>query len=357
MTTATLPITVRKTKVSRIAEMNENDLKFGRQFSDHMFVADYFNGDWQDMRIVPFEDITLSPSISALHYGQAIFEGMRAYRGMNDSLILFRPKAHLLRFNRSAERMCMPTMPKELFIGALKKLIKVDKSWIPKKDGCSLYLRPFMFGVDEFVGVHPSATFKFIIFTSPTGHYYTEPLRVKVETEYSRACDGGVGFSKAAGNYAAAMYPTKLAQEQGFHQLIWTDAKEHKYIEESGTMNVMFVIGDILVTPSLSTKTILPGVTRDSILTIARHWGMKVEERRVSVDEVIEAVKTKKLFDAFGTGTAASIAHISVIQYKGIDYYLPPVEKREFSLKAKKLLFEIQRGRAVDTFKWLIKVR
>jgi branched-chain amino acid aminotransferase len=348
MITAIDKFPVRRTEKSRISETDFNNLPFGRVFSDHMFIADYVGGEWKNLEICPYGKIQLAPSASALHYGQAIFEGMKAYKTDDGSVQLFRPSDNIKRLNKSAARMSMPEVPEEIFMDALMQLVSLDRNWVPQKDGYSLYIRPVMFAVDEFVGVKASESYKFIIFTSPTGTYYTEPVRVKIETTYTRACEGGIGYAKAAGNYAASLYPAKQAQKQGFHQLVWTDAKEHKYIEESGTMNVMFIIGDTLVTPTLTTNTILPGVTRDSVLTLARHWGMKVEERRISVGETLNG--------AFGTGTAATIAQIIMIHHNGNDYNLPSIEKREFSNKARKFLQDLQRGREQDIFNWMVKV-
>lgn len=350
-----LQIRVEKTGHSRLPEVDIYNTKFGHRFSDHMFVADFKDGEWRDSRIVPFEKILMSPATSVLHYGQAIFEGMKAYKTDKGEVLLFRPWDNAERFNRSATRLCMPTVPKELFMEALSRLISLDNAWIPASDGSSLYIRPVMFSTDEFIGVKPSDSYKFIIISSPSGVYYKEPIRVKVETHYTRACEGGTGSAKAAGNYAASLYPAKLGQQKGYHQLIWTDAKEHKYIEESGTMNVMFVIGDTLVTPALH-DSILAGITRDSVLTIARDWGMKVEERKISVDEIIDAHKNGTLKSAFGVGTAATIIQIITICHNGVDYQLPPVEQREFSNKVSKYLNEIRRGKTTDKFGWMMKL-
>lgn len=355
MVAEAISIKVTKTKKSLLPEVDIYNTKFGHKFSDHMFVADFSNGQWHDLRIIPYEKILLSPSTSALHYGQAIFEGMKAYKSDNGEVFISRPWDNAKRFNKSAVRLCMPEIPTEIFVEGLKKLIALDHDWIPASDGCSLYIRPFMFSTDEFIGVRSSETYKFIIITSPSGAYYKEPIKVKVETHYSRACSGGTGFAKAAGNYAASLYPARLGQQNGYHQLIWTDANEHKYIEESGTMNVMFVIGDTLVTPGLH-DSILAGITRDSILTIARDWGMKVEERKVSVDEIIEAHGKGILKSAFGVGTAATIAQIISINFNGTDYNLPPVESREFSNKIGKYLMGIRRGKLEDKYGWMMKV-
>jgi branched-chain amino acid aminotransferase len=346
-----LNIPVNRVLNSRLQTTDFDNLPFGRTFSDHMFVADYEHGEWKNFEIVPYGEITLSPAASALHYGQSIFEGIKAYRLQDGSLSIFRPQKNFERFNISAERMAMPTVPEELFMGAMAQLVELDKDWIPAKEGSSLYIRPFMIAVDPILGVHASDTYKFIIITGPAGAYYSKPLRVKIETKYSRAAEGGVGYAKTAGNYARSLYPTKLAQQEGYDQLIWTDAKDHAYIEESGTMNVMFMINDTLITPS-TRDTILDGVTRHSILDLARSWGMNVEERRVTVNEVIEAAKNGTLHDAFGAGTAATVAPIAEITYGADTYTLPNHTEREFSVKAAKTLNDIRYGKIADEFGW-----
>ncbi|HET6243917.1 MAG: branched-chain amino acid aminotransferase [Bacteroidetes bacterium] len=348
-------IPIDRIEKSRIGEVDFDKLQFGKMFSDHMFVSDYIDGAWKNSRISPYKKLELSPSSAVIHYGQSIFEGMKAYKNANGEIMLFRPIDNFKRLNKSAERMCMPVLPEEIFIEGLKQLILVDSSWIPTKEEGSLYIRPFMFASDEFIGIRPSDTYKFMIITSPVENYYTEPVKVLVENNYTRAVEGGVGFVKAAGNYGRSLYPAKIAQEKGYHQLIWTDAIEHKYIEESGTMNVMFVIGDTLVTPPTST-TILSGITRDSVLTLAKDWGIKVEERRINIDELVEASEKGILNDAFGTGTAATIAHIELICYKGVDFHLPPVIERKFSNKVKETLQKIRKGNAADKHNWVVKL-
>ncbi len=350
-----LPIDVQPIAKSRIGEVDFNDLKFGKVFADHMFVADYSDGHWHNFQIVPYGPLHFSPAMSALHYGQAIFEGMKAYRTADDSIVVFRPDANLERINRSAERLCMPTVPEEVFMSGLQQLVQLDQKWVPTQENSALYIRPFIFATDEFVGIRPSETYKFIIFTCPVGAYYSEPVKVRVESYYTRAAEGGTGFSKAAGNYAGALYPTKLAQQDGFHQLLWTDSKEHKYFEESGTMNLMFVINNTIVTPALS-SSILAGVTRDSVLTLAKEWGMNVEERRVSVEEVITAIKAGTLQEAFGVGTAAVIAQIALINHEDTNYTLPAIETRQFSNKVHKVLDDIKHCRVEDKHKWIQKI-
>ena len=353
--TDTIEIKIQRTEKSKIKNVDFENIQFGQVYADHMFMADYKNGEWTNFQIVPYDYLRLSPANSALHYGQSVFEGMKAYRNVKGEAVLFRPMDNFKRLNISAERMCIPQLPEEVFMGGLKQLIKIDQQWIPNKPNTALYIRPYIFATDEYIGIRPSESYKFIIFCCPVGAYYSTPVKVKIETRYSRAFPGGIGFAKAAGNYAASLYPAKKAHEDGYHQLIWTDGKEHQYIEESGTMNVMFIINDTLITAPAG-ETILNGITRDSVLTLARDWGLKVEERRVSVTEVIEAIKNGSLKEAFGTGTAATIAHIELIGYEGEEYALPPVTERVFSNKVLKALEEIKTGLLPDKFNWLYKV-
>ncbi|GAB1445195.1 branched-chain amino acid aminotransferase [Flammeovirgaceae bacterium] len=348
-------ITIQKTEKTKITEVDFENIPFGKVYSDHMFLADFSDVQWRNFRVIPYGYMPISPATPAIHYGQSIFEGLKAYRNDKNEALVFRPLANWKRMNISAERMCMPAIPEELFMGGMNSLLELDRDWIPSTHGSSLYIRPFMFAADEYIGIRPSDNFTFMIITSPVGAYYSTPVKVRIETHYTRAVEGGTGFAKAGGNYAGALYPAKLAQEEGYHQLIWTDGKEHKYIEESGTMNVMFVIGDTLVTPALG-DSILKGITRDSVLSLARHWGMKVEERRVSVEELITGLKKGIVKDAFGAGTAATIAHIELIGHEGQNYYLPPVGEREFSNKVFKALDEMKRGLSEDTFNWIYKI-
>ena len=345
----TLNIQLQATESPRYQTFDFSNITFGKVCADHMFIADYDNGQWQNAKIVPYGKISFEPSIAALHYGQSIFEGMKAYSNENGGVNIFRPIENFKRFNVSAERMCMPQIPEEIFMGGLSQLIDLDRNWVPKKHGDSLYIRPFMFATDEFLGVRPSNSYRFMIITAPAGAYYTEPVRVKVEMHYTRSAEGGTGFAKCAGNYAGALYPSLLAQKQGYHQLLWTDAKEHKYFEESGTMNAMFIIDNVLVTPSTS-DSILKGITRDSVIQLAKDWGMHVEERKVSVEEVMKAIEKGTLNEAFGVGTAATIAPIATIQYEGIDYELP--ENRSFAPKILQALNNIKFGLTTDTHGW-----
>lgn len=346
---------IQTTHNSRLSQIDWENLPFGKIFSDHMFCMEYVNGDWSKQEIKPYENISLSPATSAIHYGQSCFEGMKAHRNEKGEVVLFRPYENAKRFNQSAIRMCMPTISEDLFVNALKELLKVDQNWVPKNPSHSLYIRPFMFATDPYVGIRPSESYRFMVFTCPVGSYYSEPVPVKIETTYTRAASGGTGFAKAAGNYAAALYPAKLAQSEGYKQLIWTDANEHKYIEEAGTMNVMFVINGKLITPSVS-DTILDGITRRSVVEIAQDWGIEVESRKIEVDEVISALKNNLLSEAFGAGTAATIAPIYSIAYGNDNYMIPTSNPNHFHVKVLKYLSDYKLGRVEDKFNWLIHI-
>ncbi|MFN5653497.1 MAG: branched-chain amino acid aminotransferase [Flavobacteriia bacterium] len=347
---------VTHTSQSHLSAVDWDNLPFGKIFADHMFVMEYANGEWQKGEIIPFGPIDMHPAMSAIHYGQSIFEGMKAYRNQSNEVVLFRPELNARRFAESAARMCMPEIPEDLFLEAVKQLVSLDAAWVTDKPGYALYIRPFMFATDEFVGIKPSDTYKFVIINSPVGAYYAEPVRVKIEEHYTRAAVGGVGRSKAAGNYGASLYPAKLAQQQGFHQLVWTDAKTHTFIEESGTMNIVFVIDDKIITPTEEADTILRGTTKKTVLELARQWGIPVEERPVTVAEIIDAAKTGKLQDAFGAGTAATIAPIALIGYRDEKITLPALETRTLSLKIKAHLDGVKSGAIEDTMHWVQKV-
>jgi len=351
-----LNLQITKTTHSRWNEVDWENLPFGRVFSDHMLVMDYADGQWQQPEIVPFESLSLHPATSAIHYGQSIFEGLKASRAENGDVVIFRPDMNAQRFRESCLRMCMPEIEEDVFVELVRKLVEVDANWVPTKEGESLYIRPFMFATDEFVGIKPSDTYKFIIFTCPVGGYYSEPVRVRIEEHYTRAAQGGVGRAKTAGNYGAALYPARIWQKQGYHQLIWTDAKEHKFIEESGTMNVVFQINGVLITPTEDDDTILRGVTKRSVIEIAQEWGIPVEERKVSVEEIITAIKDGSLQDAFGAGTAATIAPIIKVSHRDEVYDLPPLETRTLSTRIKTFLDELKAGKTEDSFGWCLKV-
>jgi branched-chain amino acid aminotransferase len=352
MMTTTL-FDIERAEISRVGDVDVNNLPFGSVFSDHQFIMDFQDGGWQSGQIQPYQDMTLSPAAMVLHYGQAIFEGMKAFRQPNGDIALFRPMENIRRFNVSGERMCMPAVDEAVFMNALSELVKMDSAWVPDAEGASLYIRPFMFANEVHVGVRPSAKYRFNIFTCPVGPYYKGNVRVKVETEYTRAAPGGSGYAKAAGNYAAALKPTELAKEKGYHQILWTDAVEHRYIEESGTMNAVFVLDGKLVSPALG-DTILNGVTRNSILTLARHYGIEVEERRIAVSELKAAAESGALQEAFGVGTAATMTPIEAIGFSGEDVELPDVGTWRMMPKLAKGLDDIRRGRSEDPFGWRV---
>ena len=353
--TGTVAFDISRTTESRLSEVDLENPVFGLHYSDHMFVSDYDNSQWAASRIVPFGDLSVSPANAALHYGQSIFEGLKAHKADNGDILIFRGEANAKRMMQSAERMCMPPVPVELFMESIVQLINLDRDWVPEVPGSSLYIRPFQFATDPYIGVKPSQSYSFMVFTGPVGAYYSAPVKVIVEKHYTRAVKGGVGAAKTAGNYAASLYPAKLAQEQGYEQLIWTDAVSHEYIEECGTMNLMFVIGEKLVVPQLN-DSILAGITRDSAITLAKEWGITVEERAIRVDEIIGAIEKDQLKDAFGIGTAATISPISHIANDGIEYELPPVESRTISNRLLQALNDIKLGRAEDRYNWITRV-
>ncbi|MBE9585435.1 branched-chain amino acid aminotransferase [Mucilaginibacter sp. JRF] len=349
--TDTLDIQITKTSHSRLQETDFDNLPFGKIFSDHMFVADYADGEWKNFQIVPYGDISLSPAISALHYGQAFFEGIKAYKHEDGKVVIFRPNKNAERANKSAERLCMPELPEDIFVQSIAALVDIDRDWIPTKANHALYIRPFMFATDAFLGVQASTTYKFMILTGPVGPYFSKALRVKIESYYTRAAQGGMGFAKAAGNYASTMMPAKKAVEDGFDQIIWTDGSHHEFIEEMGAANAMFILDGKLVTP-VAGDTILNGVTRDTVIKLAEAWGIPVEQRNVAVAEIIEGAKSGKLTDAFGAGTAATIAPVGSIYYNGEEYTLSDPATREFSQKVLKTLDDIRYGRIEDTYGW-----
>jgi len=342
-------------KESRLNTVDFSNLVFGKVFSDHMMVVDFENGKWNTPEIKPYGKFLVAPSMSSLHHAQSIFEGLKVYKNENGDILFFRLEENQKRLNISAERMCMPAVPKEIFIEGIKKLVEIDKNFIPFGEGLSLYVRPVYFATDEAIGVKASQNYRFIIFTTPTGLFYSEPLKVKIETHYSRSAEGGTGYAKAAGNYGGSFYPTKKAIEEGFHQLIWTDAKENKYVEESGAMNLMFAFDDVLVTPSLGPSK-LAGITRDSIIILAKSLGIKVEERNISVDEILEKHQQGKLKEAFGVGTAAVVAPISLIGYNGQILNLPPVSDTNISRIIARELQKIRTSSTPDNFGWMEKL-
>ena len=347
--TANIP--VQKTTRSSIKEVDFNHLEFGKYVSDHMLVCDYANGNWQTPQIIPFADLSLSPSTLALHYGQTVFEGMKAFRMDDGRINIFRIDDHYERFVRSLNRMCMAIVPKEIFIEGLSQLISLDKDWVPSQPGTALYIRPFMYASEARFGVKVSEEYRFIIFTGPVPSLYVNPIKVKVETQYTRAAKGGTGFAKCGGNYGGAFLPTQEARKQGYEQVLWTDGKSNEYIEESGMMNVMFVINGAIVTPPLS-DSILGGLTRDSLLTIAADLGYKTEERPVAVKELETAFRNGTITEAFGAGTAAVVAPIKTISINGNDFTLPDYNQENILYKLKAQLEKERLGIAPDMHEW-----
>lgn len=344
-------IKTTKTTNSKLGQIDWNDLEFGKYVSDHMFVCDYSKGGWKEPSIIPFENLSVSPVALALHYGQSIFEGMKAFYMEDGRINIFRIKKHHERLNRSLERMCMPSIQLELFEEALIQLVRLDQDWLPHEGGTALYLRPFVFASEAKFGVKIAEEYKFIIVTGPVPVLYQKPIRVKVEREYIRAAKGGTGFAKCAGNYGGVFYPTQLARKEGFDAVIWTDANEHEYLEESGVMNLMFVIDGKLVTPPLS-DSILDGITRDSLLTIAADLHIDIEEKPVSITEIKNAFIEKKITEAFGAGTAAVVAPISEMSIDGIVYTLPVQNEINIMLQLKQSLEDIRSGKAKDKHNW-----
>jgi len=348
-------IKIQKTSQSKLESIDFQDLKFGRVFADHMFVMDFIDGKWQEPKILPFQNMSMSPAALVIHYGQSIFEGLKAFKNKDGRYGLFRPDLNIERMNKSAVRMCMPEIPENLFMEGLRELVRLDNQWIPTGELSSLYIRPVLFATDEYIGVKASEKYRFMIITAPVNAYYSKPVRVKIEREFTRAAKGGTGFAKTAGNYAGSLYPAKLANDQGYDQLLWTDAKEHEYIEESGTMNVMFLIDGKLITPKLS-ETILDGVTRRSVLQLAKDWGIPVEERRVSVSELQEAMENDTLEEAFGCGTAATIAHIEAIADGTKVFQLPDVESRKLSNRLMNYFTDLKKFKVEDPHGWMIEL-
>ena len=351
----TMDITVTKIERSKLNDIPLENIPFGKYFTDHMLEADYENGEWKNVEIKPYQPLLISPSCAALHYGQAIFEGIKAYKNSNGEAFIFRPKDNFRRFNISAERMQMPVVPEEIFMEGMRKLIELDKNWIPAKEDHALYIRPFMFASDEVIGVKPSDTYKFIILLSPTGPYYAAPMRIYVEEKYVRAVAGGAGYAKNAGNYGAAMLPTAEARKKGYDQVLWTDAVEHKYVQEIGTMNVFFIIGNTAVTPNLDQGTILDGVTRSSAIVLLKEMGYKVEERVLSIDEIMDAFKAGLLLEVFGTGTAATVSLIKELRYK--DFVMSfDVDRWKATPEVKRRMTAIREGKEADRYGWMYKV-
>lgn len=346
---------ITKAERSKLKDINLENIPFGKYFTDHMLEVDYEDGEWKTVEIKPYQPMLMQPSLAAIHYGQAIFEGVKAYKNADGEASIFRPLDNFKRFNLSAERMEMPPVPEEIFMEGMKMLLELDKNWIPAQPDHSLYIRPFMFSTDEMIGVRPSEKYKFMIILSPTGPYYSTPMRIYVEEQFVRAVPGGVGYAKAAGNYGAAMYPTAEAKKKGYDQVLWTDAFEHKYVQECGTMNVFFIIGNTAITPDLQAGTILAGITRDSAIEILKDMGFTVEERPLSIDDVMDAYHAGVLYEVFGTGTAATISYIKELRYKDFTMTFDTTQWQT-APELKKRFNEIRYGIAPDTHGWMQKI-
>jgi len=348
-------VEIELNKETKINQIDFKNLSFGETFSDHMFICEYINGEWIDPKITPYKPILLDPSVSALHYGQSVFEGMKAYKDNNGKVWLFRPKENWERLNKSCKRMKIPEVPEEYFINGLKKLISIDSSWVQPGQGNSLYIRPFVFASQATVQASPSNEYKFIIICSPAKSYYnSSQFNVLIAEEFSRAADGGVGYAKAAGNYGGSFYPTSIAQEKGYHQVIWTDANEHKYIEEAGTMNVFVRIQDTLITAPINDR-VLDGITRKSVIQIAKDLGIKIEVRPISIDELVNASNNGSLKEIFGAGTAVVIIPITGFGYKNLDYKIESLEN-PYAEKLKKTITDIQYNISDDPYNWRMEI-
>ncbi len=350
----TLEIDIVRATSSKIESIDFENLAFGNVFTDHMLVCDFKDGSWQKPIIKSYEPFMIDPSAKVFHYGQAIFEGMKAYKDDNDAVWLFRPDENFIRFNKSAVRMAMPEIPEDIFIEGLKTILNIEDKWVKKGVGNTLYIRPFMIAIGSGVIAQPSSQYRFMIILSPARSYYSGEVKVIIAEHYSRAANGGIGAAKAAGNYSAQFYPTKLANEQGYQQIIWTDDATHTKLEEAGTMNVFFRINDTLYTAPTSER-ILDGITRKSLIDLAKRDGMKVEVRSVLVEELVTAAKNGSLKEIFGAGTAAVVSPIVAFSYQGAEYQLPKIEN-SFAIQLKEKLTKIQYKLAVDTFSWTVKV-
>jgi branched-chain amino acid aminotransferase len=351
----TVQISINKIQESKISDFNPEKIEFGKVFTDHMVVCDYKNGEWLTPQIVPFGKISVSPALSAIHYGQSIFEGLKAYKNSEGEITMFRPLENAKRLNKSAQRMSMPELPEEIFMACIEALVSLDSDWIPASDNNSLYLRPFMFATDEFLGIRPSDNYKFMVYACPVGDYYSAPVKVYVEEHYSRASRGGVGAAKCAGNYAASLYPAKLCREKGYDQVLWTDPIEHKYLEETGTSNIFVKCGNFVYTPPLS-DSILPGITRDSVITLLKDWGYNLIETQIAVQDIIDWNKQGILDEMFVSGTAATVINIQKVGFKDFDINLD-LDKNLLAEEIKKEFSKLRTLKIEDRFNWITKVQ
>ena len=343
---------IELTQQSRRSSIDFSNLPFGKHMSDHMLVCHFKEGQWLEPEIRPYGQLEFSYGLHALHYGQSAFEGMKAYRKDDGGISMFRPLDNFARLNKSADRLMMPQIPEEIFMGGLKKLLEIDADWVPNAEDHSLYIRPFLFASSEFIAARQSDNYTFCIITCPVGPYYSGSVKVKIEQEFTRATGGGIGYTKAAGNYGGSFYPTAKAIKEGYNQVIWTDHKEHKYIEESGTMNLMLLIDGTFLTPPL-TDRILAGVTRRSIIQLVKDQGWPIEERAISVEEIVSAAREGRLQEAFGMGTAAVVSQIDTIGYNGENFSIPVLADGK-AMEIKRLLNDIRLGRSEDSYGWMI---
>ncbi len=342
---------VNLTSSSRLSQVDFSNLPFGKTFSDHMLVAYYKGGAWQEPEIMPYGPLPHTPAMHALHYGQAVFEGMKAYNDVSGEKVwLFRPEENYHRLNKSAERLCIPSVPKEVFFEGLKKLIEIDRAWIPRAEGHSLYIRPFLFASSEYIMATPADEYCFVILTSPTASYYSGSVKLKVETHFTRAAKGGTGAAKAAGNYAASFYPMSLAREEGYMQLLWTDGKDHKFLEEVGTMNLFFRKGDQLFTPPTS-DSILSGITRKSVLELLPKIGIEAKVEPIHIQDFQAGLEDGSITEVFGVGTAAVVSPVDTVGIEGKNYKVEVKEDGHWK-KLKTALTDIQFGRSEDEFGW-----
>jgi len=353
---STHEIDIVKSQTTKIHDVDFDNLTFGRVFTDHMFYCDFIDGEWQQPKIEPYGPMSIDPSARVFHYGQAVFEGMKAYKDDQGDVFLFRPDENFARINKSAKRLAIPEFPETYFFEGLTTLLNLDKAWVKSGEGNSLYIRPFVIATDSAIAAAPSKNYRFMIICSPAKAYYKGTVKVLIAEEYSRSANGGVGFAKAAGNYAAQFYPTSLAQEKGFQQVIWTDADTHTFLEEAGTMNVFFRIGDTLITAPTSDR-ILDGVTRKSLIQLCQDNNIKCDVRPIKVDEIVEASKNGTLKEIFGAGTAAVISPISDFKYHDTVYNLPVIDENSYSSILKQKMLSIQHNLAEDKHGWRYEVK
>ncbi len=342
---------IQPTKHSRLQEVDFNNLGFGNYMSDHMLMCNYANGEWSTPQITAFTNLSISPTTLALHYGQAVFEGLKAFRMDDGRINIFRIQKHYERLVKSLDRMCMVIVPEEIFTEGIHRLVELDKNWVPAQAGASLYIRPLVFASEAKFGVKVSEEYCFVVFSGPVAQTFQKPIKLKVETDYIRAAKGGTGYAKCAGNYGGAFYATHKAREAGYDQVLWTDARDHNYIEESGMMNAMFVIDGKLVTPPLS-DSILDGITRDSLLALAEDLNIPHESRPISIDELEKAFRLNTISEAFGAGTAAVVAPVSVIHINGVDHHLPDYGPGAVMFRLQEKLEAVRSGKDADKFGW-----